>query len=317
ESITDADRMYWKNLQMTNDLEYVYGISETIYSGNAGIALFFIELYKLTGDSKYIDVINKIKNWLIYHCKNNPSKNAAFYTGRLGVAYVLLEIEKLFDDKTIEAEALEIATKGVQNYDFTINPDLLSGNAGVMLGFAKLYDASKKDWLLERINEFAGHLIKSCSFSLSDGLSWGNGPTWIKNLCGFSHGASGIGFSFLELANYFNQDGFYWLARQATQYENNQIRNNEWPDYRKDAGTKEEYAATVEKLKNGDIESFFTPNRYNAWCHGACGIGLARARAYSLLKNTDDLSDVKTALALVQSTKYFHDGYNYNYTICH
>ena len=314
-SISDSDRIYWKTLRLAEKNIHNYALSETIYSGNAGIALFFIELYKLTGDARYFEIITKIKNWLIYYCKNNPSRNAAFYTGRSGVAYSLLQIYKLDNEKATENAALEIAMRGLENHDFSLNPDLLSGNASVMLGLMHLYAASKKDWALEQIDKAAGEIISSLNFSLSEGMSWGTNFNNLKNLCGFSHGVSGVAFSFLELGNYFNLDAFIWLARQAIVYENNLFKNDEWPDYRLMIA-KEDFIDAAEKLKNGGQNYLFTPGSYNAWCHGAVGIGLARLRAYSLLHDPHDLTDFDKAITIVQSKNY-GAGTNRSYTLCH
>lgn len=88
KAIDHNDGFSWKTLiYNTNTQKCHWQQNESIYSGTAGIVLFFLELYKQTKNSSYIHAAKKGADWLIYHCRKNPSSYYAFYTGRMGVSY--------------------------------------------------------------------------------------------------------------------------------------------------------------------------------------------------------------------------------------
>lgn len=292
--------------------------SETIYSGTSGILLFFIELYKLSHDESYLKVIDQGKNWLIRYCLSEHSSNATFYTGRLGVVYTLIQIYELTKDPEVYKAALKIA-KCTLKENVTVASDLLIGYAGVIQGLLFLCKYVNEDWVLENLNSQIEKLIYSSHLSFDEGVSWGRNQNVMKNLCGFSHGVSGIAYILMELGNFFSNDSFYWLARQALIYENNQFRKDtlEWPDYRKNTKL---FASKMDfkNLSHSQVLlKFYTPDSFNYWCHGAIGIGMSRLIAYSIFNSTVDFLDVERAIKAMQNSRIKSAHNNYSYTLCH
>jgi lantibiotic modifying enzyme len=95
-----AQGNYW--LPEPDHQEKVVTISPIngIYSGGAGIVLFFLQLAKATGDSSYLDDARKGADFLSVTWQDLPAKellpgtNLSFYTGRGGIAFVLAETWK-------------------------------------------------------------------------------------------------------------------------------------------------------------------------------------------------------------------------------
>jgi hypothetical protein len=132
------------------------------------------------------------------------------------------------------------------------------------------------------------------------GLYWDRSSQQISGLCGFSHGAAGIGFVFLELGRYFQNEVFYFIARQAFLYEsyffNQAKKHKNWPDLRKGIYTDEDSQEHQKAFLEGDMGFFTRGGDMNAWCHGAAGIGLSRLRAFQLLKIPAYKNDVQIAV---------------------
>ncbi|MEO1052660.1 MAG: lanthionine synthetase LanC family protein [Bacteroidota bacterium] len=318
-SKTNEKGRYWECMSMDPDKNISWEISESIYSGTAGVLLFFIELYKHTNDERYKDVVLKSADWLEDHCSSNQTDYYAFYTGRMSVAYTFIELAKFTGDKSYHDKAMTIAegVEGFLNRDMAVD-DLINGKSGTLLGLLHLYAATQDDKLLGVMIKYIDHLISSAHLG-PVGVYWDRSRNNIRGLCGFSHGAAGIGYVFLELGNYFQNEGFKWLAEQAFAYENyyfNEQANN-WPDFRNGVYTEEGYEEHKNAFLNKDLDFFTQPSDMAAWCHGAPGIGLARLRAFQLYGNDDMLKETRMAIEKIRRVNVSKDRIAQSYTLCH
>lgn len=280
----DANGTAFPTLGMNAQLQMFSSKTEDMYTGVSGIALFFLELYKHTGEKKYLDTATDTMRWVEHYCMEKPSDNYAFYTGRSGVAYTFLQFYLFTKDKKYLDTALKII-KDCQHF-FRLNPvpdDVVNGIAGTLLVLLHLHAVSKEEALLKDIVFFVEHLMKRACLG-TVGIYWDRSGNVAKGLCGFSHGAGGIGFVFLELANYFDNKGFLWMAEEAFAYENSLfdtgMRN--WPDLRKGMYYEPDFVENRNAFLKKDMNFFVKGKDFIAWCHGAPGIGLSRIRAHEL-----------------------------------
>jgi lantibiotic modifying enzyme len=91
-----------------------------------------------------------------------------------------------------------------------------------------------------------------------------NGAT--QPLTGFSHGAAGVGWALLKFAAFTGEATYAEVGLDAFRYERSKYvpAIGNWPDFRAIPGVS---APTADD----------PPYWMSAWCHGAPGIGLARA----------------------------------------
>jgi hypothetical protein len=315
----DEHGFSWETMGMGENQSIVWNKSEGIYSGVAGIVLFFIELYKQTNSDKYLEAVTEGSRWVEYYSQNNPTTYYALFTGRMGAAYMMLQVGELLKDKSYHQKALLIAEDCEHFLDQPNGiDDLINGTSGTLLGLIHLHAYTKEKSLLPIIKKYTEHLIEAAHIGL-EGLYWDRSSKNIRGLCGFSHGVAGIGYVFLELGKYFKNKNFYWLAEQAFTYENhfyNEETEN-WPDFRKghfDNKTFDEHKA--EYLK--DNKTFFTTSRnMSAWCHGAPGIGLSRLGAYELLNDKRYEKDIESAIAQTHKVTVALENINTPYIVCH
>lgn len=297
---TDEPGMHWKTMTLDINGNSSFEKSENIYCGVSGIVLFFLELFKLTQDSRYMDAAKEGTKWVINYCNKNPSRYFAFFTGRMGVPYTLLQMYKFTGKKEYLENALAAARpcQEILEDNSTID-DLLGGNSGTLLGLLHLHAVSGEKWLLDAIDSSIRHLVDNANHGPT-GLYWDRSPQHINGLCGFSHGAAGVGFVFLELGYYFQNEIFYRIAEQAFLYERyffNQTKSRKnWPDLRKGIYTDDNYLEHQKAFLEGDLDFFTIGGDMNAWCHGAAGIGLSRLRAYQLLKKPIYKNEVQIAV---------------------
>jgi lantibiotic biosynthesis protein len=120
------------------------------------------------------------------------------------------------------------------------------------------------------------------------GWSWGDpAQRSMHHLCGYAHGASGVGHALAELYGATGEARFRHAAGRAFAYERSWLdeRTGTWPDLRgiaRRAG-REAPAPTTD-----------------SWCNGFGGIALARLRARALLDYPELDREAELALAAVE-----------------
>jgi hypothetical protein len=321
EAENDENGMHWKTMTMDLNHNISFIKSESIYSGVSGIVLFFLELFKQTQDKRYMDAAVEGMKWVIKYCKKNPSNYYAFFTGRIGVSYTLLQMHKFTREKDYLENAIAMvrpckdALEGSPGVD-----DLINGNSGTLLGLLHLHAATGEKWILEAIDCFIRSLVDRSNHGPA-GLYWDRSPQQINGLCGFSHGAAGIGFVFLELGHYFRNEAFYYIARQAFLYEGyffTQARMyKNWPDLRRGIYSDDDYQEHQKAFLEENLDFFTRGGDMNAWCHGAAGIGLSRLRAFQLLKTPVYKNEVQLAVNKTILTDIKSSNPNPLFILCH
>ena len=314
----DENGIYWETMEFVHsDKTFVWNSSGSIYSGVSGIVLFLLGLYKITKNKKYLEICKRSSGWLINYCKKNNNSSFSFLAGKMGIAYTLMKISKVSKSNYLKEEALKIA----KNCDCLISSgdsagEYMHGASGTLIVLLHLYDAYKEKWLLNKIDIYIKCLLDNAFYNY-DGLHWDRSPNYIKSLCGFSHGASGIGFVLLELGKYFNNPAFYYIAEQLFGYETNFYlkEKKNWIDLRSsiydEKSESEHRTAYMEKR----FDFFSEKKTMSTWCHGAPGIGLSRLRAFELLKKQIYRKELKICSDNVIKNDYFDISSSYN--LCH
>jgi lantibiotic modifying enzyme len=201
----------------------------------------------------------------------------SFYSGLVGIAYAAVRVGRLIDDSQLIETGIQLAHRAISAPDRDRLLDVIGGNAGAiapLLWLAKMQGGeSLQTPSLDLATELAAAATKR------DGIwCWNNdracgkgvGPT---PLCGFAHGASGMGLALIEVGVRYQQQDWIDGGLAAFRYEDQlyDAGRGNWPDLR-------ELAA-----RGGAPHDPKHPSFMVAWCHGAAGIGLARLRAYQLL----------------------------------
>jgi hypothetical protein len=318
--IRDADwkeALPWETLTTDGDSNYHFARSEGMYGGSAGIALFLLETGRYTNNPEYTDAAEKAITSIMEHCRQTPLSYYAFVTGRMSVSFVALR----FFERTGKRDYLTAALDLAKNCKDFLTPhsadDFINGTSGTLLGLLLLHEASGEEWLLETADAFAAHLLAK-AHSGRQGLYWDRTHRQIRGLCGFSHGASGIGFVFAEAAAYLRNPALNYVAEQAYLYEqqyfNPEIGN--WEDFRKGIFQDKDQQEHEDHYRNGNKEFFTKGSFMNAWCHGAAGIGLARVRAEKLLA-AEYHAEALDAIAMTYRTNVAFHSIETNFSLCH
>lgn len=311
---------YWETLSIGDGRKVAYNAGHSVYSGTAGVALFFFELSKQHNDPRWLKAAHEGARWVAHFLlQEQEDTYYALITGRLGSALALHEIGTYTKDQQLVDAAIKIGkgAGGFLNMPGAVD-DLINGYAGTMMGLVKLYHLSGEKELLDLAYRYVEKMLGNATLN-PGGIYWDRGDKHIKGLCGYSHGASGIGIAWLELANYFGNDSYKWLAEACFHYENNQYdeESNNWPDFRKgiyDEQSRKEY---TDHYRNKNFGFFHRTGDMAAWCHGAPGIGLARVRAHELTGEEAYRFDLDKALSKTRTVFAEHNSPFQSYTLCH
>lgn len=277
--------------------------SGAVYEGTAGIALFLAELAAASGDAE----VRRAALGAVEHALRSgdtlPPTSFGFHAGRVGIAYAamrageLLELPELYP----RAEALLRPLAGREGEDAGL--DVIGGAGGAIPALLHLAERVDRG-LATGIARALGERLLDAAVRGPDGFSWATmASSSIRDLCGYAHGAAGMGQGLLELYAATGDGRYRYGAEQAFLYEQAFFGEavSNWPDLRHTELGEYQYEGRLEELRErlrteGLLPA--APRRYmTAWCHGAPGIGLARLRAWAVLGDPRYLAEARAAFA--------------------
>ena len=230
---------------VASDVSQLAVLGHDLYSGNAGIALFFAAHAKTGCESSADHALAAVA-----HLRSElKSRNASHVARVLGVGgatglgsivYALTAMSRLMSDDDLLADAHRAAmllTDDLIASDKRL--DVVGGSAGAILSLLALYADTGADDVLKRALVCAEHLV---------------GVDRV-GVVGMSHGAAGYAYALASAAMVTGREDFADAARECIECEraNFDAERGDWRDFR-----------------------VTEPHWRSQWCHGAVGIGLAR-----------------------------------------
>ena len=255
----------WATRSYTGKSQY----SAAVFGGTTGVVFLFADLFRVTGDPKAREVAEAAAMWVEGQSKSDlrdSNADAGLYFGMSGHGQMCLHLyeatgrERWLRDAQARGRAVARATW----------PDahLLSGSAGSVIFFLRLYQSAADQSVLDAAVRAGDHITRTVECD-DEGARWDwHREGQVRFSAGFVHGASGIAYALAELWRFTGDnsikdlvyDAWNWIEAVALE-DDRGICWNRWP---------------------GD------PHRPRVqWCHGAPGIGLAAARAAEILDDDE------------------------------
>ena len=256
----------WVGLDWLGDAE-VYQLvvlGPDLYNGASGIGIFLAAHAAVTGSAASADLALA---GIIHLRTKLKDRNAARFARSLGIGgatglgslvYALTVMSKSLRDDGLLADAHAaslLMTDELIAADKRL--DVIGGSAGAILGLLRLYRDTGADDVLNRAISCGQHLMRQERIGAVGRRTWVGQGSGTQALNGMSHGASGFAFALGSLAMATGRKEFEVAASECLAFENSSYdadRHN-WPDLRREG----------------------EPGWPHQWCHGAPGIGLARA----------------------------------------
>ena len=263
----------------------IASLGADLYGGTSGVALFLAEAGRqLDDDGLRVGARGAIRHSLDHARRIRPEHRDGFYAGTLGVVYAAARVAALLDSTPVLAAAGELLRDWHADVTRSASADVMSGCAGAVMGLVALPELQEVPWRIAAATRM-GYELLARARTAPAGWSWAQpGPRSMHHLCGFSHGAAGIGLALAELFAATGDDRFGRAAERAFDYERSWLDpdTGTWPDLR-----------GVSHAAGRDMP---LPTA-GSWCNGAAGIALSRLRAAELLGTGELHRDAELALA--------------------
>lgn len=309
-----GDRLEWLSLRSDGDVTWL-GVTYPddqyaaltqleldLYDGLPGLALFLAYLGTVTEKECYTSLARVTLKTLqrLIEAKKSTVVTIGGFNGWGGVIYTLTHLGILWDEPNLITDTETLVQLLPDLIGKDENFDIIGGAAGCIGSLISLYHCRPSQSTLAAAIQCGEHLIYKAQ-KMEQGVGWLPRKSGQKPLAGFSHGAAGIAWALLELANLTGEERFKTTALAAIDYERSLFHSEvgNWPDLRN-------FAETVLSDSNNSLFCM------TAWCHGAPGIGLARLRSLPYVDDAQIRAEIHTAL----QTTLTH-GFGFNHSLCH
>lgn len=293
-SATDTS-VYWIDLVYNRNAKrfQLQPVSNSLYDGNCGIALFLAALDHVRGSTQFRDLTLSALQSLRNVLQASETEYSQKFARQIGIGgakglgsiiYSLVRISQFLSDTALLEDAQQAAnliTPELIAADLELH--LMAGAAGTILGLLALYHETGNTAVLHKAVICGQHLINHHLSFKSAPKAWkttlGEQP-----LTGLSCGAAGIAYALLKLYAVMNDRTYLEAAKEGIAYENSVFSTTyaNWPDFR------------------FHDEQNSQPGFSVSWCHGASGIGLARLGGLSILETEEIRHNVEVALQTTQ-----------------
>lgn len=297
--------------------------SGTLYEGTTGMALFLAELYAATGrtDPELARAALGAVEYGLREGETAADNSYGYHSGRVGIAYAAVRAGELLDRPELFARAEALLRPLVGNESRDMGMDVIAGGGGAIPALLAMAGRVDSELVLGIARRLGDQLIATATRD-PEGMSWATmRSSSIRNLCGYAHGAAGIGHGLLELYAATGEGQYRYAAEQAFLYERAFFSEGEsnWPDLRHTELGEYQFEGRMDELRdrmrsNNPLPP--QPPRYmSAWCHGAPGIGFSRLRAYQLLGDPLYLEEARASFVSVERS--LSDELGMNFSLCH
>jgi type 2 lantibiotic biosynthesis protein LanM len=262
-----------------------------LYGGLPGVTLFLAYLSSVTGDKHY-QILAEAALANIRHRITHAPKSVQHIGGFSGwgsLIYTFAHLSVLWQQESLLQEAEQLAYRLADTIEQDTFLDVMHGAAGCIGSLDVLYKLKPTPDLLAIMTRCGNHLLTKAQ-TFPEGWGWIT-PLASKPLTGFSHGAAGVAWALLKLADTSGEQRFFAAALAALSYE--------------EANFSEEDANWLDLREDNAINMV-------AWCHGATGIGLGRLASLPYLDTPAMRTDIERALQATLTR-----GFGQNHSLCH
>lgn len=238
----------------------------SLYSGTPGIVLFYLELYKASGDAMFLNKATAGADFLLASLPDTAvsADNVGLYTGLAGIGYTLAEAYRSSQDeryklgliKTIDLLALS-AESTPYGIHWGATTDIVYGASGIGLFLNEVAD----EFNLPKADSLSKHAAKQLLEQMTrepDGVRWKMKPDMDIHMDNFSHGTAGVAYYLLQMHE----------RTERMVYLETAVAAGDWL-----LSHSTEQGQVPHHLPGG--EELY----YQSWCHGPAGT----SRLYHLL----------------------------------
>ncbi len=275
---------------------------KALYGGSAGVGLFYLRLYQVTGKAEYLEEAKNAAKEIIatdegkafydrtlslgvtedklVHVKNMPGWIAGFNNGPTGQAYFVLKLYEVTKEesylKYAEEKADDVISVAKTEGDFLWWSEQLDycGDGSFIPYFAELYRITKNEKYADVSRRFGNYLLTKAQPAPRGGKFWNvvdltiidfpKDVFWVN----LAHGTAGVAFIFTFIYNLTKEEKFLEAAKEGAKY----IQGLAVGD---DEAVLIPY---LDSLERGPSTEFY----YLSQCHGPAGTSLLFHALYDI-----------------------------------
>ena len=293
------DWISWFSLTPNRDAtQALQPVGFDLYSGLSGIALFYAQLGRITGEHRWTETARRALATARDRFDGQPPPGLSYLGGYSGVGgwiYALTYLGVLWDDEDLFDAAEAARDLVVPTVKGDEGLDVIGGSAGCTAALLALHRHRPSNATLDAAIACGDHLLARAT-PQDHGAAWQVPHVAELPLTGFAHGTAGFAWALAHLASQTGEDRFEAAARSALTYERSLFspENDNWPDLR------------IDRMADGSWGFF------HAWCHGAPGIGLSRLSLLDILEDAELKGEIQAA---IRSTG--EQGFGGSQCLCH
>lgn len=279
----------------TTQRKYPSPMDHGLYSGIAGIGLFYLGLFKVSGEPHCLSRMDQVLHSLEQRFgffKTDLTVSA--YHGLGAYLYLLINRRQVTGDAKHDEKIAGLLRQLIEvppeDYDF----DFLGGCCGAVTLLANIHALSAQEDVLPAIQRMIGYIKDQVL--IEDGQLLRRDDRSVI-LTGLSHGLSGVIHALCKAYDVTGDATLVPLAIQVLEGENRLSRDGFWLDLR--------------NLGPADHTS--------KWCHGDGGILIARRQLMASMGDALDDAARQTVLDDIQrcENNLWQHGFGEGYNLCH
>ncbi|ADL53889.1 type 2 lanthipeptide synthetase LanM family protein [Clostridium cellulovorans] len=232
--------------------DWTYSVSDLdLYNGNSGIALFLLNLWKVTKDKKYLDLAIQAAELIISIIKNKTFNHSTLIGGFNGIGSYIYIISKLVvntNDEYFYSTLIESIDLLEERIEAASEMDLVAGASGMLAVLLNVYSEIDDKLIKEKVKP----LLYMLFYKIQENVKSGGK---LIRYSGFGHGIAGCIPYLYKLYLIDENREVYQLFSELLSYERDHFYSKEEKDW---------------------VMSDDEVNYSKAWCHGAPGILLEK-----------------------------------------
>lgn len=276
-------RLDWIGLtQGDSDRCRLSAVGNDLYDGVAGIGLFLSQAGQLLQDDELLESGKSCAQTVADALAAEREFIGGGFMGKASMAYATLHQAALHGNPDWKALAVTQLKRFADEVSEDRFFDVIAGAAGLGAVQIFAYETTKEPGLLAAAIRSAEHLLAH-KIEQPRGFGWPCRNVTAP-LCGFSHGAAGIGWALCHIGSIAGREDLIRVGQGAFSYERSVFSREQkgWPDFR----------------EGHDSTALHYPF---AWCHGGPGIGLSRAALPPRLFGETELRELQTVFASLRN----------------
>lgn len=279
----------------TTHRKYPSPMDHGLYSGIAGIGLFYLSLFKVSGKPHLLSLLDQVLASLEQHFGFfKADLTVSAYHGLGSYLYLLINRRQITGDPKHNEKIADLLTQLIEvppeHYDF----DFLGGCCGAVTLLANIHGLSAQADVLPAIRRMVAYIKDQ--ILVEDGQLLRRDDRSVM-LTGLSHGLSGVIHALCKAYDVTDDRALVPLAIQVLEAENRLSREGFWLDLR-DLGPVD---------------------HATKWCHGDGGILIARRQLMTSMGDALDETTRQTVLNDIQrcENNLWQHGLGDGYNLCH